>query len=866
MGIFFKGLLRLQRNIAWLLLFSVLALFFVVWLILANRRNIEKTTFWINHTYDVIASIEHIDTRISELESTAHLQDLSKKNAATTHEGDRSLLYEELNRHLIQLQQLTTDNAEQQKNIRSLAGYIDEIITDRTRTTAGSTTFADPFRSIKSTLQSMMEDERYLLTQRQLTSRFEDNKHTYILITGSILAFLFIVLILAQLNKDIFLRKEAEKELLKSELKYRNLIENTGSVIYSTDNKGNITFSSAKAAELTGYSGEQLLGMHFTSLVDPSCLDRVTRHYSDQITNGIESTTLTFLIVTGDKEVKWVEQFAVLLQDKGQPAGFQCMVKDVSYSKLMQLELEKSELKLKENQLWLQSILDNTTSLIYIKDLSGRYIMANRRFREVLNLTEDKIINRTDYDFSPKELADHYKELDDEVIRTGKSMEIEELITTVKGDRNLLLIKFPLLDGNNNVFGISGIATDITERVHYQQQLIAATKDAQEAKGMQEIFLANMSHEIRTPMNGIQGMTNLVLDTDLTAPQKEFAEVIKRSVGNLLVIINDVLDFSKIRAGKLAIEKIDFRLQDVLDNVHAMFAHRVKKKGLLLQLQMDKDIPGQLKGDPYRLNQVLINLIGNAIKFTEQGSIKVQVSIQRRSREETVLLFTVADTGIGISRQSQPYIFESFSQAGLDISRRFGGTGLGLAICNQLLQLQGGTISVASMEGQGSTFTFQIPYANSDSNRQTRDQSSSPSITDYSQLLTGMRFLVAEDNEVNQQLVDHVLKKAGATVKLVGNGEEAIQYLQKDAAFDCIIMDLQMPVMDGYAATQHIRSVLRLPIPIIAMTATAMIGEQVRCIEVGMNDYMTKPFEFTELYKRIVALLDQQEINLKSVE
>ena len=853
MASFFDVFPKLQRKIAWLLLFSVLALCFVAWLISANRRNIEKTSFWLHHTYEVLEMIERINTSISELGSPSYPHD---GNGHALYKADLARAHEELNRNLGNLQQLTNDNPEQQKNLRELTGYIREIMAPRDSIGARDPSFAGSFHAIKSILGNMMENERYLLTQRQLVGKIEDSKHTYILITGSILVFLFIVLILAQLNKDILLRKEAEKELLKSELKYRNLIENAGSVIYSTDIRGNITFASAKAAELTGYSLEQLQGRNFSTLVDPSCLGRVTRHYLDQVSAGIEETTLTFLTVTRNGEVKWVEQFAVLLQENGQYAGFQCMVKDVSERKLMQLELEKSEQKLKENQLWLQSILDNTTSLIYIKDLSGRYIMANRRFLEVLNVEEDKVLNRTDYDFSSRELADRYKSLDDEVIRTGRSMEIEEVVNTVKGERNLLLIKFPLLDGNNNVFGISGIATDITERVHYQQQLIAATKDAQEAKGMQELFLANMSHEIRTPMNGIQGMTNLLLDTELNAQQKEFAGIIKRSVNNLLVIINDVLDFSKIRAGKLAIEKIDFRLQDVLDNVHAIFTHRVKKKGLVLQLEMAPDIPGQLKGDPYRLNQVLINLIGNAIKFTEQGSVKVQVSVKRLTRDEAIFQFTIADTGIGIPGQSQPYIFESFSQAGLDISRRFGGTGLGLAICNQLLQLQGGSISVASVEGKGSTFSFEIPYGYSD--RHTNDTPAAPNISDYSKLLTGMRFLVAEDNEVNQQLVDHVLKKAGAAVELVNNGEEAVQHLQKDAAFDCIIMDLQMPVMDGYAATQHIRSALRLQTPIIAMTATAMIGEQLRCIEVGMNDYMTKPFEFTELYKRVVALLEKR--------
>ena len=288
---------------------------------------------------------------------------------------------------------------------------------------------------------------------------------------------------------------------------------------------------------------------------------------------------------------------------------------------------KQAERRLKENQAWLQSILDNSTSLMYIKDPEGRYIMVNLRFREMLHLGDTDIIGRTDHEFGDHEAADHYKLLDDEVMRTGKSLEIEEVVEHDGRRVHLLSIKFPLLDNNGRQIGIGGIATDITERVNYQQQLIAATREAHKAKEMQELFLANMSHEIRTPMNGIQGMTDLLLDTALTGQQKEFARIIKRSVNNLLVIINDILDFSKIKAGKLAIEKIDFRLKDVLDNVKGIFDHRVKKKALLLQVTTDPAIPDTLRGDPYRLNQVLINLIGNAVKFTEQGSVNVHVAL-----------------------------------------------------------------------------------------------------------------------------------------------------------------------------------------------------------------------------------------------
>jgi len=514
---------------------------------------------------------------------------------------------------------------------------------------------------------------------------------------------------------------------------------------------------------------------------------------------------------------------------------------------------KRAEESLRENQAWLESILENTNSMMYIKDTEGRYILVNRSFKEILNVHEAMVIGHTDSDIATPEEAAHYKSLDEQVIRTGKSLEIEEVVPVAGGTGHFLSIKFPLRDATGRLIGIGGIATDITERVQEQHQLIAATREAQTARNMQELFLANMSHEIRTPMNGIQGMTDLLLDTPLTDQQKEFAKVIKRSVNNLLVVVNDVLDFSKIKAGKLAIESIDFRLRDVLDNTRAMFAHRISKKGLDLQIITDSRIPEMLKGDPYRLNQVLVNLIGNAIKFTEKGWIRVEVTAQERTASQVNLQFTVADSGIGIPAASLPTLFEHFSQAGLDISRRFGGTGLGLAICQQLLQLQGGDIEVFSKENEGATFQFRLSYEYHNS------LGSAPIVAavlaDYSQCLAGKRFLVAEDNEVNQQLVDHVLRKGGGEVQLANNGEEAVGFLKKGGGYDLIIMDLQMPIMDGYAATRCIRQELALSTPIIAMTATALVGEQMRCFESGMNDYMTKPFEFAELYKRITALL-----------
>jgi signal transduction histidine kinase/CheY-like chemotaxis protein len=403
------------------------------------------------------------------------------------------------------------------------------------------------------------------------------------------------------------------------------------------------------------------------------------------------------------------------------------------------------------------------------------------------------------------------------------------------------------------VFFLIKINSDISRRKKVQEQLEIAIREAREAKQMQEQFLANMSHEIRTPMNGIKGMTDLLLSTPLSTKQHELAEVIKRSVNNLLVIVGDILDFSKIKAGKLNIERITFSIADVLDNAAAIFEHRLKKKRLELFTSIDPAIPIWLTGDPHRLNQVLINLLGNAIKFTDQGHIQVDVALQEQTESGVILSFTVKDTGIGIPESSLPNIFESFAQGSRDTSRLYGGTGLGLTICKQLLQLQGGDISVTSAIGKGASFQFRLPYGISET--AATDRNAAETTQDYSKLLAGKRFLVAEDNEINQKLIDYVLRKAGGTVELFSNGADAIRHLQQDHVFDLIIMDIQMPEMDGYATTRYIRNDLKLQTPILAMTATAMKGEQLQCIESGMNEYMTKPFEFTDLYKRIGTLL-----------
>lgn len=400
------------------------------------------------------------------------------------------------------------------------------------------------------------------------------------------------------------------------------------------------------------------------------------------------------------------------------------------------------------------------------------------------------------------------------------------------------------------------LAMQNEEKGRQATQLITAYREkvlAEEATSLQEQFLANMSHEIRTPMNGISGMTELLLETKLTEEQLDFASTIKRSSDSLLVIINDILDFSKIRAGKLTIEKIDFALGEVAENIKKIFQYRVGEKGLLFNFEIHEDVPLGLNGDPYRLNQILVNLAGNALKFTQKGSITIRVTLETRTPEEIVLSFAIADTGIGIPEDKLVEIFESFTQASLGTTRNYGGTGLGLAITKQLLELQKGTISVESKINEGSTFRFTMPYGLATTTNPSIF--SGKDIKHYGSFLNDMKFLVAEDNEVNQKVMRHVLIKAGARVDVAGNGVEAIEFLKTNQDYSIIIMDLQMPQMDGYAATKYIRNIMHITTPIVAMTASVLKGEKEKCMSIGMNDYISKPFDFSFLYNRISHFL-----------
>jgi hypothetical protein len=513
-------------------------------------------------------------------------------------------------------------------------------------------------------------------------------------------------------------------------------------------------------------------------------------------------------------------------------------------------EQKEFEEKIRRSEKRYKDLFNHSQALICTHNMTGKLLDINPEVCRILGYREEEMLGRNIQEFMSAENRQKFEKEYLQAIRSGESaLSGVFCVLNKQGKEIYLLYKNYRMEEPGLEPYVIGFSQDITDRIQMERELRFAKQLTDDASKAKESFLAHMSHEIRTPMNGILGIASLLNKTRLDDQQRNYLQLIQESANNLLVIVNDILDLEKIVAGKLQLEKISFKIVDKIATIIQSFIYRAEEKelGLIFQNFIPADLV--VEGDPYRLSQVLNNILGNALKFTNKGHITITTRVTERSDEAVVAEITISDTGIGIEKQHLRTIFEPFEQADAATSRKYGGTGLGLAICKNMIEMQKGELLVQSEEGKGSAFTIRIPYHLS---REAMQENEISQEIDYKSL-GHKRVLVAEDVELNQYLARHILESWDFEVLIVNNGKEALEAMEH-SSFDCILMDVQMPEMDGIEATQRIRKLpdpVKANILIIALTANALKGDSEKYLAVGMNDYLAKPFDEERLFRVI---------------
>ncbi len=582
-----------------------------------------------------------------------------------------------------------------------------------------------------------------------------------------------------------------------------------------------------------------------------------------------------YRILRADGGIRWLRDcVTVICDDDGKPYCIGGIATDFSRQKEVEEQLSQSNLRmqaqvaerkqaeeaLRDSEALYHSLVDNLPIYVTRTDLEGRITFVNNNYCQLVNMTADQLLGRTNRDLHPDEYAEKYRQDELHVIETGEVfMDIEE---NRRGDqvRYYEVRKSPVRDDHGNVVQVQAVFWDVTERHHAElkrQEAEAAMREAKEAaesaNRAKSEFLANMSHEIRTPMNAIIGMTELLLDGRLDSSQRESLQIVCDSAESLLSIINDILDFSKIEAQKLELTPAEFDLHDSLGDAMKSIASRAHGKNVELAYQIEQDVPNHLIGDAGRLRQIVVNLVGNAIKFTEQGEVLLSATLEERQDDTVTLRFSVSDTGIGIQQEQLGTIFAAFEQADSSLTRQYGGTGLGLAISSRLVELMNGRIWAESDFGQGSTFHFTAEFE-----EVSEPAHKTPALDP--QALEGLRAVVVDDNATNRRILKELLLSRGMQPEMASGGEEALEildHLQREGHdVPLILTDIHMPGIDGYTFSQRVKQQSAFQkTTIIALTSGERPADGPKAAEIGIAAQLSKPVKRDELIQSILVEL-----------
>ncbi|AEG94496.1 candidate histidine kinase, unorthodox [Ramlibacter tataouinensis TTB310] len=648
--------------------------------------------------------------------------------------------------------------------------------------------------------------------------------------------------------RDVTERLRYEEKMLFN----HRVLENSGPMLWIDGDSGTLTYANPAACRHLGCRLEQLLGIavrDFDSFFETDewkAMAQALRHG--------EQVNLSRQHRRRDGSLRDADITVGMIQD-GERKIYIASLKDVTQQR-------KAERETRRQQATLELLIDSIPDPVFYKDRQGRYLGCNEAYRMTFGRGMADVRGKGSFDLFPRDMAEAITQRDRLAMLTLQKQSSENWIDQPDGRRLLFeTVVSPLWNEDGQAQGVLGVCRNITERKRIEEENRRAKDAAEEAVRLKSDFLANMSHEIRTPLNAVIGLSRQVLATELDARQRDYMLKVQSSGRHLLELIDDILDFSKVEAGRLELESAQFALQEVFDNISDLVGEKCQSKGLELIFEVAPDVPATLVGDPLRLGQVLLNYANNAVKFTERGEIVISVRVGQVTDTDAQLLFRVRDTGIGLTPQQTDRLFLGFSQADTSTTRKYGGTGLGLAICKNLARLMGGEVGVESEWGKGSVFWFSarlgIARAGGQAVPTGRAAPAVPALPrpspadDGLAVLRGARILVVEDNEINQQVVTELLQSAGLVVEVAEHGRAALDLLAcRD--YDLVFMDMQMPVMDGLTATREIRKIERLrKLPVVAVTASVMEQNRRDCLEAGMNAFLAKPIEPDQVWQTL---------------